>query len=77
MNPLFFMTKVMGITIVAAAGASYFWKKFGPNPEDVMAGMIHLKKSAEEFQKGFEKILGMESGSSSKAERDSKRIPIE
>lgn len=81
MNPFWFATKVAGVALMTFGGAILIAKKIAPKPSDVIAGSIHLKKSADEFRKGVSTIFfgSSESEGEQKAKerKEAARIPID
>lgn len=81
MNPFWLATKVAGVAVLTFGGGLLLAKKLAPKPSDLIAGAIHLRKSADEFGKGVSAILfGLPDsgdGQSAKDRKEASRIPIE
>lgn len=81
MNPFWFVVKMGGMALVTYAGLAFLVRKFNPEPSDIVAGIVHFKKGADEFHKGMSAILfGAQEPASLETEkqrRESARIAIE
>jgi hypothetical protein len=78
MNPLWFITRFAGVTILTTAGLALLLSKAHPKPSDLMAGAAHFRSGMEEFRKAFHSVIGGSSDASSqKTRRDKKASRIE
>jgi hypothetical protein len=80
MNPVWFVTRVAGVTILTAAGMSLLVSKAAPKPTDLIAGAAHFRSGMTEFRKAFESILGVSPDTQAKKnarDKNASRIEIE
>lgn len=80
MNPLWFITRFAGVTILTAAGMALLFSKAHPKPSDLMAGAAHFRSGMDEFRKAFLSIVGGSPDASAKKstkEKKASRIEIE
>ena len=80
MSPLWFVTRVAGATFLTVGGLYLLTRMILPKDGDLLAGAIHFRNSAAEFQKGISAVIfgTSESSAEDKAKRrESSRIVIE
>ena len=78
MNPLWFITRFAGVTILTASGMALLLSKAHPKPSDLMAGAAHFRSGMEEFRKAFLSIVGGSPDTpSQKSAREKKASRIE
>ena len=58
MNPIWFVTRFAGVTILTAAGLTLLFSKAAPKPSDLIEGAAHFRSGVAEFRKAFLSILG-------------------
>lgn len=77
MNPVRFLVRAAGMTLVTLGGINHLKKKLSPRPSNLMAAAVHFRKGVEEFQTGLSKVLFGSGAELSKKPKESSRIPID
>jgi hypothetical protein len=77
MNPLWFIAKAAGITIIAVAGINHLMKTLAPRPSNLIGGAVHFRKAVDEFGKGLDTVFFGPEHLETKKTKEASKIPID
>lgn len=77
MNPLWFIAKAAGITIITVAGINHLMKTLSPRPSNLTGGAVHFRRAVNEFGKGLSTVFFGQEPLETKKPKEASKIPID